>query len=105
MLDWEAAEYPNWGTWTFTPSSGDDLKPEGGPFTVRVTVIAPDQKNSEFNGEAKIVNKENTSDNCAIPVYLRTPKNKSFNFDLNLLSWLFERFPYAFLLLRNLLGR
>ena len=32
------------------------------------------------------------------------PKSKSFNFNFNLLSWLFERFPNAFPLLRQLLG-
>ena len=32
------------------------------------------------------------------------PKNKPFNFNFNLLSWLFERFPNAFPILRQLLG-
>ncbi len=32
------------------------------------------------------------------------PKNKSFNFNFNMLSWLFERFPNAFPILRHLLG-
>ncbi len=32
------------------------------------------------------------------------PKNKAFNFNFNLLSWLFERFPHAFLVMRHLLG-
>ena len=31
------------------------------------------------------------------------PKNKAFNFNFNLLSWLFERFPNAFPILRHLL--
>jgi len=33
------------------------------------------------------------------------PKNKLLNFNFNLLSWLFERFPKAFPILRQLLGR
>ena len=32
------------------------------------------------------------------------PKNKPFNFNFNLLSWLFERFPNTFPILRYLLG-
>ncbi len=32
------------------------------------------------------------------------PKNKAFTFNFNLLSWLFERFPNAFPILRQLLG-
>ena len=32
------------------------------------------------------------------------PKNKPFNFNFNLLSWLFERFPNAFPILRHILG-
>ncbi len=32
------------------------------------------------------------------------PKYKAFNFNFNLLSWLFEQFPNAFPILRNLLG-
>jgi len=32
------------------------------------------------------------------------PKNKPFNFNFNLLSWLFERFPQAFPILRQLRG-
>ena len=104
LLDWEVAEYPNWGTWTFTPSVGGDLKPEDGSYTIGVTVIAPDKHNSEFSGEVKIINKENNIDDCTIPVYLKTQKNKPFNFNLDLLYWLFDRFPYAFPVLRNLLG-
>ncbi len=32
------------------------------------------------------------------------PKNKALNFNLNLLSWLFERFPYVFPILRYILA-
>jgi len=32
------------------------------------------------------------------------PKNKPFNFNFNLLEWLFERFPHAFPILRYILG-
>ncbi len=32
------------------------------------------------------------------------PKSKPFNFNFNLLSWLFERFPHAFPIIRQLIG-
>jgi len=36
-------------------------------------VVAPDEENQEFNGEIKIVNKENSSDFEVIKVNLATP--------------------------------
>ena len=72
LLDWEIDDYPDWGIWTFTPSSGDDLLPNN-PVTIGVTVIAPNQQNEEFTGNVTIVNKENSSDFCTIDVSLATP--------------------------------
>ena len=104
LLDWEVVDWPSdWGIWTFTPISGNDLTPEDGEFMVNVSVVAPDEKNSEFTGEVKIVNKENNNDFCIVDVSLSTPKNKSFNFNFDLLSWLLERFPILQWLL-NILG-
>ncbi len=104
LLDWEIESKPEWGTWTITPEEGYDLTPEHEPYVVEVSVEAPDKKNSEFTGEVKIVNSENSSDYCTIDASLSTPKNKPFDFQFNLLSWLFERFPHAFPILRQLLG-
>jgi len=104
LLDWEIAEYPDWGDWTFIPSSGVGLTPEDGEYTVGVTVTAPDEQNTEFTGTIRIVNMENSSDFCTIDVTLATPKNKLFNFFNSLLSWLFERFPWAFPIIRQLIG-
>jgi len=104
LLDWEIAEYPDWGDWTFIPSSGVGLTPEDGEYTVGVTAIAPDEQNTEFTGTIRIVNMENSSDFCTIDVTLATPKNKPFNFFNNLLNWLFERFPNMFPILRHMLG-
>lgn len=81
-LDWEVTEWPNWGTWTFTPISGNNLKPEDGEFQVDVEVIAPDDQNTEFTGEIKVVNKEDSSDYEIILVYLKTSKNQAYNFNL-----------------------
>jgi len=103
LLDWEIESYPEWGVWSFDPQNGTDLTPEDDPVTVTVTVTAPDEKNSEFVGDVKIVNIENSSDFCIIDVSLTTPKNKAFNFYMNILMWLFERFPNAFPILRYML--
>ena len=72
-LDWEIESYPDWGTWTFTPPSGINLTPEDSPATVQVEIIAPDEFETEFIGEVKIVNSEDHSDYCVIPVLLITP--------------------------------
>lgn len=80
-LDWEVTEWPkDWGTgWAFNPLSGSDLTPEDGKVTVQVSVTAPDEKNKEFTGDVIVVNMENSSDKCTIPVYLKTPFNLASN--------------------------
>ena len=103
LLEWEITEYPEWGYWTFYPKSGTGLTPEDGAITVNITVIAPDEKDNESTGNITIMNKHNRSDKCTIPVYLKTPKNKPFNFNFPLISWLLERFPRMFPILRQLL--
>jgi len=101
LLDWEITEYPAWGVWTFDPSDGNNLKPEDGSITVEVSVKAPSDKNKEFTGEVKIVNKENTSDYEIIPVSLKTPRNKMIY--LSLFEKIIERFPALKILISHLL--
>jgi len=101
-LDWEIDDYPNWGIWTFTPSSGDDLLPDD-PVTVGVTVIAPDEPEETFTGEVKIVNSEDPDDTCIINVSLATPVNQQVVIN-PLLQMILERFPNAFPILRHLMG-
>jgi len=80
MLDWEIESYPtDWGTWTFSDMSGTDLTPEDGPFEVVVDVVAPDDQETEFEGEIKIVNSEDSDDFCIIEVSLTTPVIKQQN--------------------------
>jgi len=62
-----------WGTWTFTPQSGQNLTPDDGPITINVSVIAPSQENTEFQGEIRVENQNNPADYDVIPVYLKTP--------------------------------
>jgi len=57
-LDWEIGEHPNWGTWSFTPNSGNDLTPEDGAVIVQVSVIAPNEEALEFYGNIIIRNNE-----------------------------------------------
>lgn len=102
-LDWEVDSYPEWGTgWTFNPSSGVDLTPAQGWITVQVQVTAPSDKETEFTGNITLINSNAPSDFCEIPVYLRTPRSKQVN---NLFfQKLFDIFPKAFPILRQLLG-
>ena len=61
-LNWTVDSYPDWGTWSFTPISGENLTPEEGTLTVQVYVTAPDQKNTEFQGFIRVVNTDNNSE-------------------------------------------
>ena len=76
-IDWEIVSFPNWGTWTFSPESGEDLKPEDGEFNIDVTVIAPEEKEKDFAGVIKIANIDNSSDYCLIHASLTTPRIKN----------------------------
>jgi hypothetical protein len=64
-----------WGTWTFTPESGENLTPNEGQLTVQVSVIAPSEENSKFEGYLRVENRDNSTDFDLIPVYLKTPVN------------------------------
>lgn len=101
LLNWQYQSGPDWGIWEIEPDSGTDLA-AGDCVTVTVNVTAPEDENTEFTGNITIINTDDPSDYCEIPVTLKTPKNKALSF--NLLEWLFERFPNAFPILRNLLG-
>jgi len=92
LLDWQVESNMDWGEWTFSPESGEDLTPEDGPVTITVTVTAPDEKNKDFTGEIYLVNKNNEQDTCSITVSLTTSKTKTINTSL-FLQKLFQRFP------------
>lgn len=90
-LDWKITEWPNWGTWSFSDLSGDDLTPEEGPFTIGVVVIAPRETGAEFSGKIKVVNEDNSGDYDTVSVSLSTPRNKQ---SANSLFFNFlEKFP------------
>ena len=100
-LGWEVDSHPNWGNWNFTPPDGNGLKPSDGTVTVNVFVETPDVENAFFEGEVRIVNKEDSSDYCTISVTMTTPKNKSIN--TLFLSFL-DNHPHLFPLLKQILG-
>lgn len=94
MLDWEIKSIPNWGYWAFSQLEGEDLTPEFGKLAIEVTVVAPDDKNTNFNGEILVVNKNDVDDREVIQVSLTTSKNKiSYNIP-KLLIWMSERFQF-----------
>ena len=62
-----------WGNWSFSPEFGENLTPEDGQKTIHVSVIAPNEVYSEFQGFIRVDNKDNSSDYGLISVYLETP--------------------------------
>ena len=105
LLDWEIESKPEWGIWTFTPEEGYDLVPEYGLYTVEVSVVAPDEPNSEFTGEVKIVNKDDSSDYCTIDVSLATPRLVSHQINMHpLLQRILDLFLNIFPILMHMLG-
>jgi hypothetical protein len=93
-LNWSITSYPIWGTWYFTPSNGDNLKPEDGNIIVNVKVISPDKENKNFSGQILIENKENSSDYEIINISLSTVKYKENNIILSLLEKLIYHFHF-----------
>ena len=88
-LDWEIVKWPKWGEWDFEPVSMENLK-EGKMVKVNVKVVAPEEENALFNGEIKVVNKENESDFCIIPIHLTSSRCNNFP----LLHLLLQYFPF-----------
>ncbi len=101
LLNWEITEEPSWGTWEFVPNNGSGLA-AGDCIYINVTVIAPSEKNSEFEGVIKIINSDRPNDNCEINVFLSTPKNVALKFKFNLIGRLVELFPNSLLILKQI---
>jgi hypothetical protein len=101
LLNWKVDSWPSWGTWTFTPNEGTGLA-KGDWTTITVTVIAPDEKKKEFDGNVTLVNIDDPSDYCIIPVSLTTPLKQNLYFQ-PFFERLFERFSNAFPILWHIL--
>jgi PKD repeat protein len=94
LLTWEVTSWPSWGAWTFTPSSGTNLTPQASPIIVQVEVVAPDEQNSQFSGEVKLVNVEDPeNDFCIISVSLVTPESQQSHQTHTYLHTLFRQNP------------
>jgi hypothetical protein len=102
LLNWEVDTYPDWGTWTFTPSSGTGLA-EGDSVTITAEVVAPPEKKKTFTGKIKMINLDNTSDFCEIDVSLKTPRARTMN-GFNMLNWILEKYPKTFPIFRCIFG-
>jgi hypothetical protein len=89
-----------WGMWSFTPASGENLTPEDGQVTVQISVRAPEQRNSKFEGFIRVENRENSTDFDLISVYLKTPVNVS-RVQIIIHSFLFA-FKYRFFLFEKI---
>jgi hypothetical protein len=79
LLDWKIESFPDWGTWSFSPDNGNDLKTEDGPFKIHLEIKAPNEKNKTFNGIIKIINKHDSTDSCSIKITISTPRIKSID--------------------------
>jgi len=76
LLDWKIIEYPEWGTWTFTPSNGKDLSPPDAPVTVEFSVVSPEKKIRKNTGYIKVDNQGVTDDFFILPIHLATTHYK-----------------------------
>ena len=99
-LDWEVFEWPEWGTWYFLPPGGENLKPNDGAVHVHVFVDMSDLGYGEFIGNVTVINSENISDCCIIPVYMRTPMTYPVQYH-PFLQFLMNRFPLFRMILSN----
>ena len=95
-LDWKISSYPEWGDWSFNPSSGEGLT---GKTTVSVQVMVPQELKSQYSGKIKVVNKNDPSDYDTISITLSTPKTKDYTHPA-FLEKIYQRLP----LLANLLS-
>ena len=76
LLNWTINKSSiTWGTWSYTPESGENLTPEEGKITVQVSVVAPNEPGSEFDGYVRVENINDPTDYEVIPVTLKTPVN------------------------------
>ena len=63
----------SWGTWSYSPEDGQNLTPEEGLVTVHLSVVVPNEGDTEFQGGIRVENQNDPTDYDVIPVYLKTP--------------------------------
>jgi hypothetical protein len=103
LLDWKIVNWPAWmGSTPFSAEFGYDL-PTATPYTVQVSFTAPNQANTQYTGDIKVVNQEDLNDFVIIPVSLKTPLSQGL-YHQHFFELFFQRFPHAFPILQQLLG-
>jgi len=93
QLDWYVDNWPAWGSWEFSPNSGQGL-PYGNWINITATVETPIEENMNYSGNITIVNADDSTNYCEITVFLQTPRNR---FTINqilfkFLARIFQRF-------------
>jgi len=82
---------------------GNSIETDYYPEGIAVEACHTYEEQGEYTLKAKAIDSHGEeSDWTTLEVTM--PKNKPFNFNFNLLSWLFERFPNVFPILRHMLG-
>ena len=96
-LTWSVDSWPAWMTGAvFTPPGGTETKP--GPGTeVTFTFTAPSAQQT-YNGVIKVINEDDPTDFCEIPVECVVPRTKGIYFNI------FERIINQFPILKALFG-
>lgn len=78
-LDWEIYSYPDWGGFSFKPSSGEDID-DGRWTTVSVSLTAPELEPGEnsrtFSGRIVVVNTDDSSDKDSVGVDITVRRSK-----------------------------
>ncbi|MFH1013386.1 MAG: lectin like domain-containing protein [Thermoplasmatota archaeon] len=77
-LDWEITSTPDWGSWSFSSDGGNDVKPQGGPEVVEVSLKVPREKNQDFDGTIRVSNCENPNNFIDVAISMSTSKAQSF---------------------------
>jgi C1A family cysteine protease len=77
-LDWEITSTPEWGSWSFSSDGGNDVKPQGGPEVVEVSLKVPREKNQDFDGTIRVSNCENPNNYIDVAISMSTSKAQSF---------------------------
>jgi hypothetical protein len=92
-LSWQVDSWPDWmtdGGVVFTPASGTEVY--GGPGTeVSFTFTAPAEEEQTYSGKVKVINTDDPSDYCDMPVELKTPRTRGIFF--NFLEYIVNQFP------------
>jgi hypothetical protein len=95
FLDWfaDTENLPSWGTWTFSPESGNDVA-EGDCEVIDVTCVVTNTQGN-YSGTITIINSDDNSDKCIIDTSVNVPRTRSLSNILFLK--IFERYFNAFL--------